>query len=762
MSEPVFTEKHRRRQTVGGNTGVVPFCYNNSREDKARISFHRFPKDKELRKNWVAFVKRPESWKPGKWSVVCGAHFAGGRCTHNSPVPTIRPVPPRPEGKQERSACSGARRKSKWQELREDAGEHTYGGDDGTSESSLSDEEDLGNGESLLPDYLFPEEEEVEALVEENERLRTSVFSLENISKSDSDFQYYTGLKNVEIFDCIFNNLFKSVAPFMNYRRGRETHAPSHHHKESGKTGPVRNLNPREEMFLVLVRLRRGLHGHDLARRFQVHESTVSRIWDTWLPMMHDRLRNLDIWPTQAYVKETMPRAFLGTDYVNTRVILDCTEMRVEKATSFRCQSSTFSSYKHYNTAKGLVGISPNGAITFVSVLYSGRTTDRAVVYDCGVLKKLENGDAVMADRGFDIEDACKKQNVHLHIPPFMKGEAQLSAADERRSRSVAVLRQLVERAIRRIKVFRILSSTFPLKMAPSLNHIWVICAHLTNFLPPLVSDKSDTPASCIVSTASLLPVSSAALTVATVVSSEDSEDSASESSTTASYKSRRLLEADCTVVLPREADETFMVLTYMPLEYCQSSLDGRNGSNACCVIAACAARRALLGHFDLPDPGSTPSTDLMNMYVECMRDGNMLYDSAQDIHGGNFLSTYDCLEMFDTELALYSVEQHSFSNEAQLAFYLEEIVKFSRREEEEFQFPLQPAILVAPPHRSAPGGRWQIFLRARLSLSPPYGAVFASPVAQFDAVNMVTHLLGILFSMNTEKRYSLVFVDLQ
>ena len=93
-SPPQFAPVNRRRSTKGGSTCVVPHRYNNSREDKGQVSFHLFPSDKKLNKAWVAFVKRPESWKPGKWSVVCGNHFTGGRCTHDVTMPTIRPPPP--------------------------------------------------------------------------------------------------------------------------------------------------------------------------------------------------------------------------------------------------------------------------------------------------------------------------------------------------------------------------------------------------------------------------------------------------------------------------------------------------------------------------------------------------------------------------------------------------------------------------------------------------------------------------------------------
>ena len=77
--------------------------------------------------------------------------------------------------------------------------------------------------------------------------------------------------------------------------------------------------------------------------------------------------------------------------------------------TSYRSQSSTFLSYKHHNTAKGLVGISPNGAITFVSDLYAGRFSDRKITKDSGIYDLLEPGDSIMADCGFTMEDIYLK-----------------------------------------------------------------------------------------------------------------------------------------------------------------------------------------------------------------------------------------------------------------------------------------------------------------------------------------------------------------
>ena len=60
------------------------------------------------------------------------------------------------------------------------------------------------------------------------------------------------------------------------------------------------------------------------------------------------------------------------------------------------------------NRSKGLVGISPSGAITFISELYDGSTSDVEIVKRCGILNKelWSKDDDVMADRGFTIKNS--------------------------------------------------------------------------------------------------------------------------------------------------------------------------------------------------------------------------------------------------------------------------------------------------------------------------------------------------------------------
>ena len=107
---------------------------------------------------------------------------------------------------------------------------------------------------------------------------------------------------------------------------------------------------------------------------------------------------------------------------------------------------------------------------------------------DCGILQLLEEGDSVMADRGFEIQDLLAKKKVYLNIPPaFMRCKDQLSPEEEDETRDVASVRIHVKRAIERVKNYNILTQIIPNSMAEDFNKIWKVCALLTNLKGCLV-----------------------------------------------------------------------------------------------------------------------------------------------------------------------------------------------------------------------------------------------------------------------------------
>jgi len=100
----------------------------------------------------------------------------------------------------------------------------------------------------------------------------------------------------------------------------------------------------------------------------------------SWINFMYLRFGTINIWPTLDEIDKAMPEDFKAK-YPKTRVILDCTELKCQMPSSLLLNSSRlFSSYKNHTTVKGLVGIAPSGAITFLSQLYSGSISDREIV----------------------------------------------------------------------------------------------------------------------------------------------------------------------------------------------------------------------------------------------------------------------------------------------------------------------------------------------------------------------------------------------
>ena len=172
-----------------------------------------------------------------------------------------------------------------------------------------------------------------------------------------------------------------------------------------------------------------------------------------------------------------------------TRVIIDCMEVRCEMPSSLVLNSELFSSYKNHVTLKGLVGIAPSGAITFISRLYTGSISDREIVLRSEFLSlKFDDGDSVMADKGFQIKDILPL-GVKLNIPPFLGGNSQMSAEDVIRTQQIASVRIHVERAINKIKNFLIWKGEVSLSLFGVVNQMWSVCAFLCNGQDPLISE---------------------------------------------------------------------------------------------------------------------------------------------------------------------------------------------------------------------------------------------------------------------------------
>ena len=228
--------------------------------------------------------------------------------------------------------------------------------------------------------------------------------------------------------------------------------------------------------------------------RFKISTKNVTIIYQKTIKMLANALRPLIIFHTRQEVAKTIPPQY--GHYKQLRCIIDCTEMFIQKPTDQQCPAATWSDYKHNNTVKLLVAISPQGSIAYISELWGGRASDRHIVTKSSFLSYINPGEQVLADRGFTVREELLVRGAELVMPPAAKGKSQMTSSDIAKTKKIANARIHVERVIQRLKKFRFLSQVIPITLLATLNDAVVVCAAITNMQGPIVKDWKATATS--------------------------------------------------------------------------------------------------------------------------------------------------------------------------------------------------------------------------------------------------------------------------
>ena len=271
-----------------------------------------------------------------------------------------------------------------------------------------------------------------------------------------------------------------------------QVHVPIKYKRNDWK---VVEMPLRSQLLFVLMKLRNNEDLQNLAFRFHISKQHASVLFNSWVDYMFDILGELPIWPHRDVIAEHMPTKY-KLDYPSTFAIIDCTELKIDKPTSLAIQSKTYSNYKSTNTLKSLVACDPRGAVIFSSSLFTGSLSDKEIVRRCGILPLLKRlievgylnrGDGIMADKGFLIEEEVTTLGLQLNIPPFARSKRQMPAGDVLTTKRIAKHRVHVERAIAKIKKFKIVSGRIPNTRMGNINQIWFVVSVLSNFQPHIL-----------------------------------------------------------------------------------------------------------------------------------------------------------------------------------------------------------------------------------------------------------------------------------
>lgn len=326
-------------------------------------------------------------------------------------------------------------------------------------------------------EFLGKVKEECQRLISENSSLKTQIenwsFDISSFEGNDRKVCYYTGLPSFITLAALFDFIQPYILDI--------------------SRSPVTKF---QKFMLVLMRLRLNVPVQDLAYRFQIGTSTVSRIFLTTLHVLYVRLKDLIYWPNREELQKTMPMEFRKYFGVKVAVVIDCFEIFIQRPSNLLARASTWSSYKHNNTVKYLIGITPQGSISFISDAWGGRTSDKYITEHSGFLNRLLPGDIVLADRGFDIQESVGLMCAEVKIPNFTKGKSQLSAREIENTRKIAHVRIHVERVIGLLRnKYQIVSDTMPVdflvtseeNQVPVVDKIVTVCCGLTNLCQSVI-----------------------------------------------------------------------------------------------------------------------------------------------------------------------------------------------------------------------------------------------------------------------------------
>nr|XP_695963.3 uncharacterized protein si:ch211-262i1.5 isoform X1 [Danio rerio] len=469
--------KYLRRECAYSRYCCVPFCKISSRFNSV-ISFHKLPLDRATRKMWLHNIRR-KTFEVSPHVRVCSRHFTNDdfiepsyptarRLLKKGAVPTLF--------RWNNDSTSGQKRFRLWEK----------------KASSSSDQE-----EELVPmdfqhedhNYYCTSRVQNDEVVDPTDDLRNEVevlkrkvaefsvnqrFCLGRFAASDDDIRFYTRFAT-------YNHLmaFWRIIQPASHNMFRVTRARADTTKcdvQATDKASVQFLLPIDEFFLFMVHLSVGLTKRDLAHRFNVHQSTVSQIISTWANFLYTILGSVHIWMSKEAVKAQMPKEF--QDYPDTQVIIDCIEL------CCRIQSSDLFPDEGYDcTFKGLIGMAPHGAVTFVSSLYAGSVSDNEVLKKSGIVLYLKPEMAIMVNKDFLVDDSvlCRVYR------PAYPVKRELMEADEDvgkmgDTQSIAQLRVHIEHLICRVKQHKLLDSVMPFTSTRTINRLYIVACLFINY----------------------------------------------------------------------------------------------------------------------------------------------------------------------------------------------------------------------------------------------------------------------------------------
>ena len=158
-----------------------------------------------------------------------------------------------------------------------------------------------------------------------NKKHSKPIFTVDKVRKCpiQDNFKYYTGFIYTQ-FLCIFNFLVpnKLECPF----QWKKT------------ISSVSKIEMCDQFLLVMMKLRLNLQFKHLANLFNISPQDAGSLFREWINYMFYRFGSVPTWPERDVLIQNMPSKF-KEDFPTVMLILDGTELKIEKPSSLRSQS---------------------------------------------------------------------------------------------------------------------------------------------------------------------------------------------------------------------------------------------------------------------------------------------------------------------------------------------------------------------------------------------------------------------------------------
>lgn len=292
------------------------------------------------------------------------------------------------------------------------------------------------------------------------------VFTLCEFLKTDSSLRSFTGISNFKILNYVLHLVQKVF-----------------------KDKKCRRLTIYERIILTMIKMKLDLSYVCLGILFNISSELCKLYFFEMLSVLSGVLKHTIYFPSAEENQGNIPICF--KNFKDVRVILDCTEIFIQKPSCLCCRIKFYSQYKSSTTVKFMTGVTPAGTISFISKAFGGRASDKTIFEQSDLITKLDPGkDAIMLDKGFLIEDICAIYKIKLIRPPFLAKKKQLSMEEAQLNREIAAARVHIERSNQRIKIFKILSNKLQWNLVPYVEHIFIVACGITNLSAPILADN--------------------------------------------------------------------------------------------------------------------------------------------------------------------------------------------------------------------------------------------------------------------------------